>query len=163
MPWTTCTTRATGFTVTAAVWDAELVDNMNFLKEVNYTPLTSNVSVTSTTEGGVAVVSSGAITYENVPHLIEFYAPVLVAPASGNLIISLYDSTTQVGRIGLVSATATNVPGSVMPARITPTAASHTFQIKAHLSIAGTGTIQAGTGGAATNMPGWIRIRRVPT
>ena len=76
MAWTSTTTRASGFLVTAAVWNSEHVDNMTFLEEVGYAQITSDVTVTATTEATAnSVVSLGAITYEAVPHMIEFSAP----------------------------------------------------------------------------------------
>jgi hypothetical protein len=168
MPWTTAVTRSSGFSVTAAVWNSEHVDNMNFLKEVGYTQFTSAVSVTATTDATAdTVVSSGAITYEAVPHLIEFFVRA-ARPDSGaagrNLNIALYDSTTSLGLIGLVQTPAAAtmwVPVYAMR-RLTPTAASHTYIVKAWVN-AGTGNIDAGAGGAGVGMPGFIRITRVPT
>jgi hypothetical protein len=44
-----------------------------------------------------------------------------------------------------------------------PTAASHTYVISSQNGGAGTSTVSAGAGGAGVNMPGFIRITRVPT
>jgi hypothetical protein len=168
MPWTTATTRSTGFLVTAAVWNSEHVDNMNFLKEVNYTQFTADVSITATTDATAqTVVSSGAITYENVPHLIEFFSPWVIPDAGAigrQLILNLYDGSTDLGRIGQVRTPAAQNSAFTckLERRLTPTAASHTYIIKAWVS-AGTGTVSAGAGGTATPLPGFIRVTRVPT
>lgn len=167
MPWTTATTRASGYVVTAAVWNAEHVDNMNYLKEVGYTAYTADVSVTATTVGTAnQIVSSGAITYEAVPHYIEFFSPYVNFAAVSTFFI-LRDSTTVIGTIGRSdSSVGTDYPVFLV-ARVTPTAASHTYNIAAWQSSAGTTTVNAGTGGAAgdttTDLAGFIRIRRVPT
>jgi hypothetical protein len=166
MPWTTATTRATGFAVTAAVWNSEHVDNMNFLKQVNLTTYTGDQSTSATTVGtATTIVSSGAITYEAVPHIIEFYCPMYAAPAvSMNLILK--DNTTVVGTIARLGASAPNMP-IYTRTPITPTAASHTYLVAAWLGGAGTATFNAGTGGTAgdstTDLAGFIRIFRVPT
>jgi len=166
MPWTTATTRATNYNVTAAVWNAEHVDNMNFLKEVNYTEYTATVSVTATTEGTAnQIVSSGAITYEAVPHMIEFFSPRVTPVASGVVLrFVLEDSTTVIGHIGRVelNATGTSAVPVFLARRLTPTAASHTYNVRAY-TASGTASVEAGAGGAGILLPGFIRIFRVPT
>lgn len=161
MAWTTTTTRATGYTVTAAVWNAEHVDNLQHLEEVAYAEITSDVSVTATSEASPTdVVSSGALTYEAVPHIIEWVCSG-VAPGSGNqTIISLWDGTTQINRI---AEHADSICASRATIRLTPTAASHTYRIRAH-RVTGNGTIRAGAAAAgADNSPAFIRIYKVIT
>ena len=165
MPWTSPSTRASGYLVTAANWN-ELVNNMLFLNVVNYTEFTSDVATTATTVGGASqVVTSGAISYENVPHLIEFYCPVLVTGATGGSNIILRDGSTVLGTIGRCGASTTQIVKCER--RLTPTAASHTYNIAAWHNSAGTDTYNAGTGGTAgdstTDLPGFIRITRLPT
>jgi hypothetical protein len=166
MPWTTTTTRATGFTVTAAVWNNELVNNMAFLEEVNYTEFTAAVGISATTVGTAnQIVSAGAITFEAVPHLIEFWASRYTSAAAVSNII-LRDSTTVLGTLLRFGS---SEPTSPMYAayRLTPTAASHTYNVAGWTESAATHTVQAGSGGTAgnstTHMPGFIRIRRIPT
>jgi hypothetical protein len=166
MPWTTATTRATGFPVTAAVWNAEVVDNMNFLREVAYTQFTSTVAITATTEGTAnQIVTSGAITYEAVPHLIEFFSPVTTPVDAILLRFVLEDSTTVVGHLGRVdidvAAASPNLPIYLVH-RLTPTAATHTYNVRAY-TTSGTANVQAGAGGAGALLPGFIRITRIPT
>lgn len=165
MPWTTAVTRATGFGVTASVWNTEHVDNMNYLKEVAYTQFTSPPNITATTEATAnSIVSAGAITFENVPHLIEFKAPWIQPGAVGGdgIIMVLYDGTS-IGRLDLFEADSAlrQVPYYTCH-RLTPTAASHTYSVRAFVP-SGTGTVGAGTGGSGNYMPGFIRITRVPT
>lgn len=169
MPWTTATTRASGFVVTAAIWNAEHVDNMNYLKEVNYTAFTADVNITATTVGTAnQIVSSGAITYEAVPHYIEFFCPAYAPPSNVGTFVIVRDGTTVIGTLtrGMALANFPPIPLN-LTYRVTPTAASHTYNIAAYLGAAGTGVMNAGTGGVAgdatTDLPGFIRIRRVPT
>lgn len=168
MAWTTAVTRSTGYAVPASVWNTELVGNMNFLKEVGYTQFTADVLITATTDATAqTVVSSGAITYEAVPHLIEFFSPFVLpdsAAASREVWLNLYDGATDLGRLGRVRSPAAAIMSApaTLPRRLTPTAASHTYIIKAWVN-AGTGTVAAGVGGTATTLPGFIRIRRIPT
>jgi hypothetical protein len=169
MPWTSTTTRATGYLVTAAVWNSEHVDNMTFLEEVGYAQITSDVTVTATSEAtATAVVSLAAITYEAVPHMIEFFAPDArpnTGAAGQNITFALFDSTTAVigvwGRIATPAASGNLVPVH-LGYRFTPTAASHTYNVKCWVSVT-SGLVQAGAGGSATHGPAWLRITRIPT
>lgn len=153
--------------VTAAYLNG-LGNSLRFLKEVDYEEFTSDVSVTATSEGTAnSVVSASTLTYEAVPHLIEFFATGARPDngAAGRILhITLFDSTTVIGALaGVTTPAASNMNVPVYLARrLTPTAASHTYNIKAWAS-AGTGLIQAGSGGAGTKLPGFIRITRVPT
>ena len=162
MAWTTATTRSSGFAVTAAVWNSEHVDNMNFLKEVNYTAFTSPVSITAPTQATAQqIVTSGAIRYDAVPTLIEFFSPAANAAADGtNLILTLFDGSTAVGRLEQNASVRSRAVK--LEHRLTPTAASHPYNVKGHTG-SGTGTVSAGAGGSDTLLPGFIRITRVPT
>lgn len=165
MPWSTPSTRSTGYLVTATNWN-EVANDLTYLARVNITTFTADVSITATTVGTAnQVVSAGAITYENVPHLIEFYCARYTGPANATNVI-LRDGTTVLGTVANVAAS-TNVNPFYFGIEVTPTAASHTYNIAAWLAGAGTGTFRAGTGGTAgdatTFFPGFIRITRVPT
>lgn len=166
MAWTTAVTRATSYGVTAAVWNSEHVDNMNFLKEVAYSEFTSDYSTTATSEAtATQIVTAGALTYEAVPHEIEFFAPAGQGPANDVLFrFALFDGTTIVGNLGTVegSSTSMRVPIGKLSTRLTPTAASHTYNVKGWVG-SGTGTLFAGNGGTDNELPGFMRITRIPT
>lgn len=166
MAWTSAVTRATGYGVTAAVWNSEHVDNMNFLKRVGNTEFTADVPITGTTAATAnQIVSAGAITYEAVPHLVEFFACRYTAPAQLTTFI-FRDGTTILGTFVRLSASE-DAPSLTFRREFTPTAASHTYNIAAWVGAASTGTVEAGSGGAAgdatTYLPGFIRVTRVPT
>jgi hypothetical protein len=160
MAWTTVSTQISGATVTAVLWN-ELVNNMLHLEEVAYAEITSDVSVTATTAASPTdVVSSGALTYTAVPHIIEWFSAG-VAPGAGNTtIISLWDGSTHINRIATHSESISPSRGAH---RITPTAASHTYRIRAH-RLVGNGTIRAGAAAAGDDdCPAFIRIYKVIT
>lgn len=165
MSWSVPSTRSTAYSVTATNWN-EIVNDLAFLAEVAYTEFIADVNVTATTVGTAnQIVSAGAITYQAAPHLIEFYAPRWTAPAqTGNLI--LRDGTTVLGTLSQFVASQ-NHPDPYVVRRLTPTAASHTYNVAAWLGGAGTGTMRAGSGGTAgdatTFVPGFIRVTRIPT
>jgi hypothetical protein len=79
---------STGELVTASQINA-LGNSLRFLKRIAYVEFTSDVNVSATTVGTAnTIVSSGAITYENVPHLIEFWcAGVTSVGAITNIIL----------------------------------------------------------------------------
>lgn len=166
MPWNSgLSTRSAGFSMTAAEWN-KLIQNLNYQAEVNYTAYTADVAITVTTVAtATQIVTSGPITYEAVPHLIEFYCPRVDA-AAVVLNLILRDGTTVLGTFSNIAASAVVTPyyGCV---RVTPTAASHTYNVAAWNAAAGTANFRAGTGGAtgdsSTRFAGFIRITRVPT
>jgi hypothetical protein len=151
--------------VTAAYLN-QLGNSLRFLREVNYSEFTADVNVTATTVGSAnQIITSGAITYENVPHLIEFFCPN-VTSVGADLYVILRDSTTVLGTINILLA-GSGGHGIYAARRLTPSAASHTFNVAGWLGSADTVVIEAGSGGTAGNdttpFPGFIRIRRVPT
>jgi len=159
------TERSAGFSVTAAEWN-KVIQNMNFLAEVGQTSRSTDVSITATTVGTAnQILTLGAITYLNVPHVIELFCPAYNGPAQETRFI-LLDGTTVIGTIGRVGASAITAP-LFLPYRFTPSAASHTYNIAAWLGGAGTGTVNSGSGGTAgdatTDLNTWMRIYRVPT
>lgn len=164
--WNNITSYVTGQKVTAAVWE-DVVENMNFLEEVKYQAYTANVNVSATTVATAnQIVSAGAITYENVPHMIEFYCPT-VSSIAADVNIIIRDSTTVLGTLTqLDSAQGQQGPVCCLY-RLTPSAASHTYNVAAWLGSADTVVANAGSGGTAgdltTLVPGFIRITRVPT
>lgn len=155
---------STGETVTAAQLNA-LGNNHRFQAEVGYQEKTTDVSVTATTVGTAnEIVTLGAITYDAVPHLIEFWGPRADQAASVCNVI-LRDGTTVLGTLTRLVASQ-NQPVLYLARRLTPTAASHTYNVAAWVG-SGTWTFQAGTGGTAgdstTDLPIWIRATRIPT
>lgn len=128
---------------------------------VSYTEFTAGVSITATTEAGAntlvtapALAADGATSY-----LIEFAAPqVANQPASG-LAFVLYDGATSLGFIGQASTGTTQNPPVNLPRRLTPSAGSHTYSIRAFSGVSGA-SVFADTGGAGKNVPGFIQITK---
>ena len=124
------------------------------------------MDITGTSVGAAnQIVSAGAVTYEAVPHRIEFYSPrVFIASAVLHLI--LRDGTTVLGTLGRFTSSEGGGPLS-LNRRLTPTAASHTYNVAGWTVSAATHNVFGGTGGTAgdatTYLPGFIRIFRVPT
>lgn len=136
--------------------------------EFDYAELTStSVSITGTSAASPTnVVSGNAVTYDGSTVIVVEFAVYAVAPAAdGAIIFNLFDGSTDLGRLGIVDGVAsstTTVAFSIpvrLARRLTPSAASHTFHIKAWRTV-GNGTIFAGAGGTDTPLPGFIRITK---
>lgn len=136
--------------------------------ELSYTQRTTSVSITGTSESaGTTVLSPAAFTPDGDPIICEFFS-WLVAPPSilgGELIIMLFESTTEITRLAMVQ----NGPvGSqiFVPVfaryRFTPSNASHTYTIKSFVtSTTGSPFIDAGSGGTGGNPPCYVRFVKV--
>lgn len=167
MPWSSPSTRSSGYKVTAANWN-ELVNNQLYQEEVAYAEITSDLTVSNSSAATAhTVVSAGAIVLEAVPHLITISAPQVQVGNVGTafLTFDLWDDSTQLGIIGQVgnnSAAVFDLPFQ-RSRRIVPTAASHTYIWKAWQTAAN-GIVFAGNGTTANDHgPAWIRITRIPT
>jgi hypothetical protein len=134
-------------------------------EELDYVQGTATVSVTGTSEGAANTLLTGTSqAYEAVPTLIEVFCPrVTTGASSGASVIGiLMDGASVLGRIFLVitpAAAALTVPVHAAY-RLTPTAATHQYIVKAWRQTAD-GSWTPGAGGAGTEVPAFIRITRV--
>lgn len=137
--------------------------------ELNYTAITAPVNVASTTEAtGTTIISPGAITFDGTAVLVHFFTPLITTPtaAVGNVVtVSLFESTTQIGRLCTVTTSATadqNPTGASGFLRFTPTAAAHTYTITAFASsTTGTPAIGAGAGSTGAYVAAFVRFTKV--
>lgn len=134
--------------------------------EFDYVALTGNVAPTATTEGTAnTVVTANAVTFDgSTVVIIEFFVPYArpdTAAAGRLLSFYLYDGASSIGRLGamLTPAAAGDSKPVYLRHRLTPSAAAHTYSIRAAVN-AGTGGINAGAGGSTADMPGFIRITK---
>ncbi len=130
--------------------------------EIGYDQITGNVTVSSSTEAsGTAVITCGAHTFDGGAVMAEFFADNVSPAAAGLVIFSLFESTTQIGRIAdcRVATTATSWP-AFGALRFTPSAGSHTYKVTAFQS-GGNGTVTASSGGTAAAVPAFIRFTKV--
>lgn len=137
--------------------------------EINYTQDTSVTNIVSTTEAtGTTILSPGAITFDGTAVLLTVFIPDIRMPsaaAGNNMIISLFESSTQIGRLGVIitpSVTAAEGTTFYGQYRFTPTAASHTYTITASVaSTTGTPSCGGGAGGTGTPVPKFCRFTKV--
>lgn len=134
--------------------------------EIGYDQITAPVTVSSTTEAtGTTVITAAAHTFDGAPVIAEFFAPAVSAAAAtnGTVIISLFESTTQISRLGAVTNNAVagviDVP-CCLQLRFTPTAASHTYTVTA-FEANGNATITAGALGTGAYSPAYLRFLKV--
>lgn len=133
--------------------------------ELGYAQITSPVSVTAGTESaGQTIVTAPPLALDGATAiLVQFYSAQCSSPASaGHLVLTLWDGGTSLGTIGQIAPVGTAfvaIPVTVVR-RLTPSAASHTYAIKAWLSQPGTGSVSAGVGGPGNHPPAFLRISR---
>jgi hypothetical protein len=130
--------------------------------ELDYAEITSDVTLTVTTEATSAVVVTGASINLLGPTVveIEFYAPGWNnANVSSGITVLLYDGATLIGQIfkkteAAVSGDIGEVSGRY---RYQAAAGAHQWIIKAYATASGK-IIRAGSGGAASYVPAYLRV-----
>lgn len=128
--------------------------------EIDYAQITSNVSVTSTTQASPNdVVSLGARIYDGATIIVvEFFAFGCQSPTTaGNiLVVDLWDDSTDLGRWVQMQTPASAVAGCPLFGRwrLTPSAGSHTYKARAWRN----GTVNATI--LADQAPSFIRVIR---
>lgn len=134
--------------------------------EYDYAEFTSAVTVTGTTEGGAdTVVASNSVAYPgSVAVWVEFWSPYIQSDENHNIVLVLLQGATVLGVGGLQTAGdyasasfGRSIPG--IRRKVTPSAASHTFTVKAYKS-GGTAIVGAGSGGSGQYLPGFIRVTK---
>lgn len=135
--------------------------------EFDYVQKTTNTTITATTEGGADTVLTGnAVTYDgSTIVMVEWWSPQVSTPAAsgGITLVALYEGATILGYFNgpTAQAVANEAYGSQSGRyRFTPSAASHTYHIKA-LVTTGTGTVSGGAGGTGAFLPTFMRITKV--
>lgn len=133
--------------------------------ELDYVEITSDVNVTGTSEGAATTIITGTSqAYAAIPTMIEFFSPDVRIPTNAigdALIVLLYDGASLLGRFAVRINSAAQSNGAPIFARyrLTPTAATHQYIIKATVTNAtGTPRIGAGAGGSGTSLPAYIRV-----
>ena len=146
------------------VWNGTAWQHPGF--ELAYAQSTSAVNVIQGTEATAQnCATAPALTFDGATAvLIEFYAELArpAASAAASLTFWLYDGSSSVGAVAAFSnpsAGTFNTPVYILR-RLTPSAGSHTYGIRASVSVA-TALVHAGSGGAGQDAPMFIRISRV--
>lgn len=134
---------------------------------VTHDQFVGDVTVAGTTEAGATtVITTTSKTYLNKPVVIKFFSQSFrrsVATAAFNrvLIVLLRDTTVLQGiwaNYGVDVSLQGNSGGQFLFARDTPSAAAHTYTVKAYANIANQMVIGAGNGGSGNEAPGFLRV-----
>lgn len=133
--------------------------------EYDYVQITSNVSITATSEATAnTCITGSAVTYDGSTTVyVEVFCPALAPDptATRSLTVWLYDGSSSIGAFANVYSQHNN--SNTYPLhgfrKLTPSAASHTYSIRCSVS-AGTGTFSANTGGTGVYIPAFLRITK---
>jgi hypothetical protein len=135
--------------------------------EFDYVQITSPVAITATS-GATAntVVTGNAVTYDgSTVVLLHFYAPNAYTANLNPVDMEfwLYDGSSEIGRLGTIRSVSTNraLQFIKLERRFTPSAAAHTYSIRASQGSSTAGQVTAGSGGSGNDMPAFIRITKV--
>ena len=134
--------------------------------EFDYVEITAPVSVTAASAAtATTCITGSAVVYDGATRVcIEAFSPYLetIATSLATITVLLYDGATQVGILafhGRGDGTRTSIDPMFARRFLTPSAASHTYSIRAYRGV-GNGTFNAGTGGDDTFLPAYIRITK---
>jgi hypothetical protein len=135
-------------------------------EELAYDQITANITLTSTNVAAqTAVIAGTPRAYDGSPIIIEFYAPRLDSPTSGQSLVHLCDGPTNLGYFAAAQYTAAGMGGFAATARrrITPTPGTHTYNVTGWTaSGTGSGLVAAGPGNANnTFQPAYLRVTRL--
>jgi hypothetical protein len=131
--------------------------------ELVYVEGTAAIVINTVTQAAITIVTAGALTLDgSTPIWVEFFAPqaTLSGAASQGIQFWLWDGSTSLGVVAQVVG-ASAVGGPVIGRRkLTPSAGSHTYSIRANSLAAGSNSVGAGTGPGGY-VPLYIRATRV--
>ena len=133
------------------------------LVELGYSQITSSVTVGTSVTNVSSVLT---VVCDGSPILVEFFAPSGRCWLGGdNLTISLFEDGTQKASPwgeSLAQSDLTAAPVHLQY-RLTPSAGSHTYQVKAVSSLSSTQQIRAGSGGAGSPAyaPAFLRVSKI--
>jgi hypothetical protein len=144
--------------------------------ELAYVQKTTDTVIAATTEAGATtIVTAGGIVCDGSMKIrVTFYAPQNLVSIGKALTFALYDDTgggaASIGQIGVlvqpVTATGTGHGDLYLPFcfdsdDITPSAATHTYSLRAYTTTTNLSTVYSGAGGSGALRPVHMRITTV--
>ena len=148
--------------------DTQVVTASGGLVELGYGQATSNTTINNATAGtGTEVIAPVTVVCDGSPILVEFYSPEVRPSTTANdeINISLFEDSSEKirswGRNYNGGGGAINKPTS-LSVRLTPSAGSHTYGVKAYVTNAArTGSVGGGTGTSTTSAPCYLRVSKI--
>ena len=131
--------------------------------ELSYVEYTSGVTISATTEAGATtIVTAATLDLDGQAIVVEFFCPRLdVADTADDVLITLWDGSTDLGRLGWHIATGADLSFPVhLVRKITPTVGSHAYSIRGWKVGAGAAVANAGAGTSGSLLPGFVRVTR---
>ena len=143
--------------------DTQVITASGGLVELGYSQITSSVTVgTSVTN----VTSTLTVVCDGGPILVEFFAPSARCFAGGdNLTFSLFEDGVQKASPWGESVSSNDLQATPVQLqyRLTPSAGSHTYQVKAISSLSSSQQVRAGSGGTGSPAysPAFLRVSKI--
>lgn len=131
--------------------------------ELAYTEFTSDVTISATVEASAdTIVTAASLDLDGQAILVEFFCPRLdVADTADDVLLTLWDGSTDLGRLGWHIVTGADLSFPVNLARkITPSKGQHTYSVRGWKVGAGSAVANAGSGDTGSLLPGFIRVTR---
>jgi hypothetical protein len=131
--------------------------------EFAYAAVTSDVTVSATSSATAnTVVTAPAVVFDgNTVVMLEAFAYGVEVPAGAQVLVDFYDGSSSIGIVGQFSFSGSATERAPLNGRLrlTPTAGSHTYSVRAWRT-GSNGVVKADVGGAGTGVPGYIRITK---
>jgi hypothetical protein len=138
------------------------------LVELGYGQTTSNTLINNATAGtGTEVIAPVTVVCDGSPILVEFFSPEARPSTTANdeMNISLFeDSSEKIRSWGrnYNGAGGFNNKPAYLSVRLTPSAGSHTYGVKAYVTDAArAGSVGGGTGTSTTSAPCFLRVSKI--
>ena len=148
--------------------DTQVVSASGGLVELGYGQTTSNTTINNATAGtGTEVIAPVTVVCDGSPILVEFFSPEARPSTTANdeMNISLFeDSSEKIRSWGrnYNGAGGFNNKPAYLSVRLTPSAGSHTYGVKAYVTDAArAGSVGGGTGTSTTSAPCFLRVSKI--
>ena len=150
--------------------DTQVVTASGGLVELGYSQITSTVTVDNATAGtGKEVIAPLTVVCDGGPVLVEFFAPVATPAntAGDQLWISLFQDGAEKSRYWAAITNSGNADYDRKPIhlqyRVTPTAGSHTFGVKAFVTSAARYGYVVSSNSTTSEAPAFLRVSKIVT
>jgi hypothetical protein len=130
--------------------------------KLSYVEYSAPVTISATSEATAdTVVTASAVVFNGTTEVeISFYCYTVISAPSAGIVFCLYDGASSIGRWAITqnpdAVTQMTFP-AFLSRILTPSAASHTYSVRAYRFTANC-TVNAGVGGVGNPMPGYVRI-----